>query len=272
MAMPVTRYAKSGDVHIAYQVFGSGPIDLVLIPGFVSHIENYWDQPDFARWLLRLAGFARVVMFDKRGTGLSDRVGELPALDQRMDDARAVMDAVGIERAALLGDIRRRAVGGPVRRNLSRAMPGAGALWRHLRASTSWIPTAEGLDALPRIHRSSLGERRHSDRGSRPSRQNDPALQQWCGRFERLGASPAAAIALMRMNSQIDISDILSSDPRAYPGHPHAREIGPSTWKAAAFSPSTSREHDCSSCPETTISFLSRNIRLPGSPTRSRNF
>ena len=103
MAMPVTRYTKSGDVHIAYQVFGSGPIDLVLIPGFVSHIENYWDQPDFARWLLRLAGFARVVMFDKRGTGLSDRVSELPSLDLRMDDARAVMDAVGIECAALIG-------------------------------------------------------------------------------------------------------------------------------------------------------------------------
>ena len=73
MAMPVTRYAKSGDVHVAYQVFGSGPIDLVFVPGFVSHIENYWDHPDLARWLLRLGGFARVTMFDKRGTGLSDR-------------------------------------------------------------------------------------------------------------------------------------------------------------------------------------------------------
>jgi pimeloyl-ACP methyl ester carboxylesterase len=103
MAMRVTRYAKSGDVHIAYQVFGTGPIDLILVPGFVSHIENYWDQPDYARWLLRLASFARVVVFDKRGTGLSDRVSELPPLDQRMDDARAVMDAVGIECAALLG-------------------------------------------------------------------------------------------------------------------------------------------------------------------------
>ena len=101
--LPTTHYAKSGDVHIAYQVFGEGPIDLVYTPGFVSHLENQWDQPDLARWLLRLARFARVVMFDKRGTGLSDRVGELPSLDQRMDDLRAVMDAVGIERAALLG-------------------------------------------------------------------------------------------------------------------------------------------------------------------------
>ena len=68
MAMRVTHYAKSGDVHIAYQVFGSGPIDLVLVPGFVSQIENYWEHPDLARWLLRLSSFARVIMFDKRGT------------------------------------------------------------------------------------------------------------------------------------------------------------------------------------------------------------
>ena len=72
MANPVTRYAKSGDVHVAYQVFGDGPVDLVFVPGFVSHIENYWEHPDLARWLLRLASFARVIMFDKRGTGLSD--------------------------------------------------------------------------------------------------------------------------------------------------------------------------------------------------------
>ena len=76
--MPLTRYTKSGDVHIAYQVFGSGPVDLVLVPGFVSHVENFWDEPDNARWLLRLGSYARVAMFDKRGTGLSDRLSELP--------------------------------------------------------------------------------------------------------------------------------------------------------------------------------------------------
>ena len=103
MATPVTRYAKSGDVHVAYQVFGSGSIDLVFAPGFISHIEHYWDHPDLARWLLRLASFARVVIFDKRGTGLSDPVPEIPSLEQRMDDVRAVMDAVGIESAAQLG-------------------------------------------------------------------------------------------------------------------------------------------------------------------------
>jgi pimeloyl-ACP methyl ester carboxylesterase len=97
---PEIRYAKSGDVHIAYQVFGNGPENLVVIPGFISHVEHVWDSPDQAAWFNHLGRRARVVMFDKRGTGLSDRLGQLPNLDQRMDDARAVMDAAGIERAA----------------------------------------------------------------------------------------------------------------------------------------------------------------------------
>src|ERR1700749_4721406 len=100
---PETHYAKSGDVHIAYQVFGEGPINLVLVPGFVSNIELYWEHPDMARWMRRLASFARVATFDKRGTGLSDRVSESPSFDLRMDDARAVMDMAGMERAAILG-------------------------------------------------------------------------------------------------------------------------------------------------------------------------
>ena len=93
---PVTQYARSGDVHIAYQAFGAGPINLVMVPGFVSNIENYWDEPDLARFLRRLGSYARVVTFDKRGTGMSDRVAELPGLEQRMEDLRAVMDAAGM--------------------------------------------------------------------------------------------------------------------------------------------------------------------------------
>jgi pimeloyl-ACP methyl ester carboxylesterase len=98
-----TRYAKSGEVHIAYKVFGDGPVNLVWVPGFVSNVETTWEEPDIARWLLRLGSYARVAMFDKRGTGLSDPVPEIPGLDQRMDDLRAVMDAAGMEQAAIYG-------------------------------------------------------------------------------------------------------------------------------------------------------------------------
>ena len=102
---PRIQYAKSGDVNIAYQVVGDGPFDLVLVPGWVSHLELGWEEPSVARFLHRLASFSRLIMLDKRGTGLSDRVSlaELPTLEQRMDDVRAVMDAAGSKRAALFG-------------------------------------------------------------------------------------------------------------------------------------------------------------------------
>lgn len=102
--MPATHYAKSGDLNIAYQVVGEGP-DLVYVPGWVSNVELMWDDPALASLLRRLAGFARVILFDKRGTGMSDAVDEsdLPSLEDRMDDVRAVMDSVGSEKATLLG-------------------------------------------------------------------------------------------------------------------------------------------------------------------------
>lgn len=103
--IPETKYCKSGDVYIAYQVVGSGPRDLVLVPPFVSHVELYWEEPSLVRFLHRLASFSRLIVFDKRGTGLSDRVSNnaLPDLEQRMDDVRAVLDAVGSQKAALFG-------------------------------------------------------------------------------------------------------------------------------------------------------------------------
>jgi pimeloyl-ACP methyl ester carboxylesterase len=102
-ALPSTRYAKSGNVHVAYQFFGGGEIDLVFFTSFVSNIETYWEEPSFARWLNKLASFARVITFDKRGIGLSDRVESLPTMDERMDDVRAVMDAEGSQKAAAFG-------------------------------------------------------------------------------------------------------------------------------------------------------------------------
>ena len=100
---PETCYARSGDVNIAYQVVGEGPLDLVLVPGWMSNIEVFWEEPLAARFFERLASFSRLILFDKRGTGLSDRVADVPNLETRMDDVRAVLDAVGSSRAALLG-------------------------------------------------------------------------------------------------------------------------------------------------------------------------
>jgi pimeloyl-ACP methyl ester carboxylesterase len=100
--LPETKYAKSGDIHIAYQVVGSGPVDLVFIPGWLTHVELQWEEPTQARFFRRLASFARLILIDKRGVGLSDSVpaNQLPILEERIDDVRAVLDAVGSERAA----------------------------------------------------------------------------------------------------------------------------------------------------------------------------
>ena len=205
---PTTRYAKSGDVHVAYQVFGDGP-DLVMAPGFVSHIENYWDEPRFARWLSRLGSFCRVVIFDKRGTGLSDRGIDLPAMDDRMDDVRAVMDAVRIERAHQFGI----SEGGSLaalfaathpERTDSLVLYGAFARFFH------WVATDEDFDAFIRYFDEQWGSGT-SLPNFVPAHAGDPALQQWWAKFERLGASPSAAIALMRMNREIDITGVLHS-------------------------------------------------------------
>jgi pimeloyl-ACP methyl ester carboxylesterase len=141
---PITRYAKSGDVHVAYQIFGEGPLNLVIAPFFVSNTEVWWDSPDAARWLLRLASFARVAVFDKRGTGMSDRVTELPGVEQRIDDVRAVMDAVGMEQAALLG----MSEGGSMMALFAATYPercSALVLYGSFACFTSWLPTEEAL-------------------------------------------------------------------------------------------------------------------------------
>ena len=207
MQQPVTRYAKCGDVHIAYQTFGEGSVNLVVAPPFVSNIENYWDEPDFARWLHRFGSYARCVMFDKRGTGMSDRVAELPGLDVRMEDLTAVMDAVGLERSAVMGV----SEGGPLAALFAATYPercDALVLYGSFARFASWLPTEEALAQFLDYIEQAWGTG-----GSlpffAPTRGNDPAFQHWWGRFERLGASPAAATALMRMNSQIDISELV---------------------------------------------------------------
>ncbi|RXG98876.1 adenylate/guanylate cyclase domain-containing protein [Bradyrhizobium vignae] len=204
---PATQYAKSGDVHIAYQLFGSGPVNLIMVPGFVSNVENYWDEPDLARFLTRLGSYARVVTFDKRGTGMSDRGGELPGLDQRMDDLRAVMDAAGMEQAALFGI----SEGAPLSVLFAATYPDrcrALILYGSFSRFSYWFPTKEALEAFFGYVEQAWGTGGSVQKFA-PSRANDAAFQRWWGRNERLGASPAAVKALMSMNSQIEISGIL---------------------------------------------------------------
>lgn len=206
---PVTQYAKSGDVHIAYQAFGEGSLNVIFSPPAYSNVEHWWDGPDAARWLLRLASYARVVMFDKRGTGLSDRVGELPGLEQRMDDLRAVMDASGMNQAALLGV----SEGSTMSALFAATCPDrcrALVLYGGFAKFTSWFPTQEALEEFFGYVERAWGSGSSVVKFA-PSRANDPAFQRWWAKMERLGASPAAAAAYMRMNSQIDISDIVST-------------------------------------------------------------
>ncbi len=206
MSVPVTRYAKSGEVHIAYQVFGNGAIDLVFVPGFISHLENYWDHPDLARWLLRLGSFARVIMFDKRGTGLSDPVPDAPSLELRMDDVRAVMDAAGSKSAAVLGV----SEGGALAALFAATYPQRCQRLVLFGAYARFPNADEALGSFSKYVDRAWGSG-FSLSAWAPSRKNDATMQQWWGRFERLGGSPATAVAVMRMAAETDVSDIISS-------------------------------------------------------------
>jgi pimeloyl-ACP methyl ester carboxylesterase len=211
---PETRYARSGGVNIAYQVVGDGPRDLVYVPGWVSNVDLMWDEPSYARFLERLASFSRLILFDKRGTGLSDPVafGEPPTLEQRMDDVRAVMDAVGSERAALLGH----SEGGNMCVLFSATAPErtsalilVGCYAKRIRSEDyPWAPTWE--DRSREIEET---ERTWVDtevvKALAPSRADDPAFVSWTKRYFRGSASPRGAAELLRMNSMIDVRDVL---------------------------------------------------------------
>jgi pimeloyl-ACP methyl ester carboxylesterase len=209
MRSPEVHYAQSGDVHVAYQTFGSGPIDLVFVPGWISHLDLWWDSPITASWFERLAAFSRVILFDKRSTGLSDRVGGLPSMDQRMDDIRAVMDAAGSKRAAVLGV----SEGGSLAALFAASHPNqcqALVLYGAFAKFTSWFPTQNDLDAFFKYVREKWGSGESMPKSS-PSLRDDQHYRLWWARRERAAASPSAAVELMQMNSQIDISAILPS-------------------------------------------------------------
>jgi class 3 adenylate cyclase len=205
--LPATHYAKAGDVFVAYQVFGDGPIDLVFVPGWISHLDLWWESPYTANWLARFGRFARVIMFDKRGTGLSDRGTGMPAMDQRMDDIRAVMDAAGSRRAAVLGI----SEGGSLAALFAASHPDrCQALVLHgaFAKFASWFPTQAALDAFYAYVRDKWGSGDAMARFS-PSLKDDLAYRDWYARRERAAASPSAAIALMKTNSEIDVSSVL---------------------------------------------------------------
>ena len=206
---PETKYAKSGDVNIAYQVVGDGPLDLVCVFPFVSHLECGWEDPSYARFYHRLASFSRLIMFDKRGTGLSDRVSvnELPTLEQRMDDVRAVMDTVGSERAPLFGS----SEGGPMSVLFAATYPqrtSALVLYGQFARSPAKGLTAEQLQPILDAMERSWGQGTNLAMWA-PSQAHDPHIQQRYARHQRLGASPGSAVALFRMNVEIDIRQIL---------------------------------------------------------------
>lgn len=213
-SLPETRYARSGDVNIAYQVVGNGPIDLVFVMGWVSHLEYFWVEPSFAKFLDQLASFSRLILFDKRGTGLSDRVplNALPTLEQRMDDVRAVLDAVGSERAAILGV----SEGGPMcalfaatypEKTLALIMIGSYAK-RIGDDSYPWGPTAEMRENFFRQLRDEWGGSIGLEERA-PSCAADPNFREWWATYLRMGASPGAAVALTRMNAEIDVRHVL---------------------------------------------------------------
>jgi pimeloyl-ACP methyl ester carboxylesterase len=208
---PEVRYAKSGDVNIAYQVVGEGPLDLVLVPGFVSHLGLDWEEPRSAHFLSRLASFSRLICFDKRGTGLSDRPGGLPDLETRMDDVRAVMDAAESERAALFGY----SEGGPMCVLFAATYPGrTSALVLYGTYAKRRDPDDDYPWAPNWADRQAYAEQIERDWGweadmRRMCPSADDALARWWANRAHAAASPGAARALIMMNSQIDVRPIL---------------------------------------------------------------
>jgi DNA-binding SARP family transcriptional activator/pimeloyl-ACP methyl ester carboxylesterase len=212
--LPTTHYVRSGDVNLAYQVIGEGPPDLVLVPGWVSNVECFWEEPRVARFLRQLAGIGRLILFDKRGTGLSDRVPQdaLPTLEQRMTDVRAVMDAVGSKRATLVGY----SEGGSMCALFAATYPDRaaglvmiGSYARLIRAPDHlWGPSADDYAKhIAQVQRDWGGPLGIEWRA--PSVKDDESFSRWWARFLRMSASPGAAAALLDINRELDLRHVL---------------------------------------------------------------
>ncbi|HET8578956.1 MAG TPA: adenylate/guanylate cyclase domain-containing protein [Methylomirabilota bacterium] len=209
---PKTQYAKSGDVHIAFQVVGEGSVDLVVVPGWVSNIEYAWEEPWLSAFLQRLSSFSRLILLDRRGTGLSDRVVDLPTLEQRMDDVRAVMDAVGSARAALFG----LSEAGPMCLMFAATYPQRTAAlvlygtWARFTRAPDY-PIGMPSDALRgflELIEKLWGTGFSADVFAPSMAGNERFRESWA-RLERLGVSPASAQKLISLMFQTDARDIL---------------------------------------------------------------
>jgi pimeloyl-ACP methyl ester carboxylesterase len=214
--IPEVRYANNGDLHIAYQVLGDSPRDLVFVAGFTSHCEHQWEEPSLARSLERMASFSRLIWFDKRGTGLSDPIFDRDqfTLEQRMDDMRAVMDAAGSERATILGASEGGAMAALFAATYPERVSG-------LILYASWARTFQASDypyGPPEATFESILEMGASSWGHAgvlpvvaPSAAGDARMQDWWARWERLSCSPGTARRLLEVAFQIDIRDVLSA-------------------------------------------------------------
>ena len=202
--LPTTRYAVSGEVNIAYQTMGDGPIDIVLVPGIVSHVEFLHEFPEYTAFLRRLSKFARVVTFDKRGQGLSDRVSGAPSFEERMDDLRAIMDAIGSQRAALFGNSE-----GSSMSALFAATYPERVSQLILYGGFARYPSGSAHSIEKILRRVKHWGNGGLMRGVVPSRsENQDAVNQFA-KFERLSASPGAFKAISLLNMLIDVRAIL---------------------------------------------------------------
>lgn len=216
MSLPDTQYAKNGDMHIAYQVVGTGPLDLLFVHGWISHIEHLWEEPSIARFFQRLASFSRLILLDKRGTGLSDPVplNQLPTLEERMDDVRAVLDAAGCERAVLIGT----SEAGALNLLFAASAPHRTAA---LILLNSYARLAWGEDypfGMPRDQAEQLLTMIERDWGKGvafealvASQADNDAMRTWWRRYQRLAASPGAAVALLRSAFDTDARAVLGT-------------------------------------------------------------
>jgi class 3 adenylate cyclase len=212
--MPSTRYVKSDDVHIAYQVIGEGPLDLLFVPGFVSNIETIWQSPEQSAFFRRLASFSRLILFDKRGTGMSDRGSQIFTLEQRMHDVQAILDAVGSKQTALFGI----SEGGPMSLLYTATYPErtSALVIYGSYAKRSWAPDfpfgwkdEQWQRVLDDIEHNWGSPQSLSIAMRAPSAAGDTYVAERIASYYRAAASPGAAAAIMRMNRDIDVRHIL---------------------------------------------------------------